>query len=110
MPKFEYTVTVECDTSDEAEEAMAKRLDHEEEYGFNYYIERRPNALWPEALGHQTRSVPRAPIGRAPIGWEARCTKCDETFNPDGPNDTIHLMTVMGKVCGGKGVVTGSWY
>lgn len=37
--KFKAKVIVECDTQEQAEEVLANRLYHEEEYGFNYYID-----------------------------------------------------------------------
>lgn len=45
----------------------------------------------------------------APIGYEARCLKCGETFNPAGPDDLIHLATEDGQECGGQGHMVGEW-
>lgn len=39
MPKFEFTVSVECDTAEQATTVMTERIGPDEEYGFNYYIE-----------------------------------------------------------------------
>lgn len=43
------------------------------------------------------------------ISYEAKCTKCGETFNPHGPEDEdlIHLMRQDGELCDGQGVLTG---
>lgn len=40
---------------------------------------------------------------------EAKCTKCEETFNPDDVNDVIHLMREDGKFCGGLGHIQGEY-
>lgn len=40
---------------------------------------------------------------------EAVCGECGETFIPEDENDTIHEVTVLGKECGGQGVITGEW-
>lgn len=50
MTKFEYIVTVECETKEQAEEVLVERLGYDEWYGFDYWIlpdwklvnERRP--------------------------------------------------------------------
>ncbi len=36
--RFHYMVAVEADTLEQADLVIAERLDHEEEYGFNYLI------------------------------------------------------------------------
>lgn len=45
-----------------------------------------------------------------PIGYEAHCPKCGETFNPAGPDDLVHLSTLAGVECGGQGVLVGEWH
>lgn len=45
----------------------------------------------------------------APVGWEAVCGRCGETFNPDGPDDLEHLSRLDGAACGGQGKMTGCW-
>lgn len=47
--------------------------------------------------------------GEAPVGYEAICGLCWETFNPNGPDDLIHTKNVEGVWCGGVGVMLGSW-
>lgn len=42
-------------------------------------------------------------------GYEATCCECGETFNPDGPDDLIHVARQDGTACGGTGELTGSW-
>ncbi len=43
------------------------------------------------------------------VAYEADCRKCGETFNPDGPDDLIHVADEYGNECGGKGWLVGSW-
>lgn len=40
---------------------------------------------------------------------EAFCTKCRETFVPDGPDDLEHGVREDGEPCGGMGQITGDW-
>jgi hypothetical protein len=54
--------------------------------------------------------VTRAAVLAAPVGIEAKCTRCGETFNPADEDDTEHVETVQGTPCGGLGVITGSWH
>jgi hypothetical protein len=35
---------------------------------------------------------------------EATCPLCQETFNPDGPEDLEHLETMDGRRCGGQAI------
>lgn len=57
-----------------------------------------------------------------PVGYEARCTKCGETFNPlpsdyhNGepifslfPADLEHYYQDDGSQCGGQGELVGEW-
>lgn len=44
-----------------------------------------------------------------PIGFEARCFTCGETYNPDGIEDTEHGERADGTECGGRGYLTGWW-
>lgn len=36
MKEFEFTVSVTCETAEEAEQVMAERLSYDEDYGFEY--------------------------------------------------------------------------
>jgi hypothetical protein len=46
----------------------------------------------------------------APVGYEATCTKCGETFNPIDETDLEHIESFeTGQECGGVGVMVGSW-
>jgi hypothetical protein len=47
---------------------------------------------------------------RRPVGIEARCTVCGETFNPSDEDDTEHAERADGTPCGGRGEITGQWY
>lgn len=47
MTAYTFAVTVECDTAAQAAQVMGERIDHEEDYGFPYTIER---ALLPLAV------------------------------------------------------------
>ena len=38
MPTFTYTVRVESETVEQADQVMAERLDHDEDYGFDYTL------------------------------------------------------------------------
>jgi len=38
MPKFEFVVVIRCPTQEQAEQVMAERINHDEEYGFDYEI------------------------------------------------------------------------
>lgn len=38
MPDFTLTVTIECDTIEQAQQVAAERLGHDEDYGFEYTI------------------------------------------------------------------------
>ncbi len=42
---------------------------------------------------------------------EAQCTKCGDTFSPhsDNPEDLEHYEDADGNICGGQGVLLGSW-
>lgn len=44
-----------------------------------------------------------------PVGYEAICPKCGETFNPHGPDDLIHFARHDGTECGGIGELAGAW-
>jgi hypothetical protein len=46
MPKFHWDIEVECDTEAQAEQVIAERLSHDEDYGFDYRIE----------YGHRTKT------------------------------------------------------
>lgn len=37
--------------------------------------------------------------------YETKCQKCRETFNPDSPEDTIHIVRLDGEECGGQGEI-----
>lgn len=46
--------------------------------------------------------------------YEATCLKCGDTFNPDGPDDLVHVVRTsddehQGDECGGQGVMLGTW-
>jgi hypothetical protein len=41
MPNWHYVVTVTADTESEADQVMAERLDHDEDYGFVYQLNYR---------------------------------------------------------------------
>lgn len=43
------------------------------------------------------------------IGYEAECSRCGETFVPDGPDDLVHIVRADGVECGGQGVMRGAW-
>lgn len=43
------------------------------------------------------------------IGYEARCTKCGEHFNPADETDLLHTTRVDGTECGGQGELLGGW-
>lgn len=45
-----------------------------------------------------------------PIGYEAKCGKCGETFNPAGPDDLVHIERLDGVPCGGQGELVGEWH
>lgn len=36
--EFTFTVTVEADNEAQADQVMAERLSHDEDYGFNYLV------------------------------------------------------------------------
>ena len=38
MPEFEFTITVEAETSTQAAQVVAERINHDEDYGFEYRI------------------------------------------------------------------------
>ena len=38
MSEFVYTVVVSADNKEQAEKVMRERLDHDEDYGFNYTL------------------------------------------------------------------------
>jgi hypothetical protein len=44
------------------------------------------------------------------IIYEARCTKCDELFNPADEEDLIHVEQEDGTPCEGQGILMGSWH
>jgi hypothetical protein len=44
-----------------------------------------------------------------PVGIEARCSKCDETFIPADLDDTVHVARSDGDECGGQGQIIGTW-
>lgn len=44
-----------------------------------------------------------------PIGREAYCPKCGETFNPAADSDRIHYIKEDGTECGGTGKLLGEW-
>jgi len=41
--------------------------------------------------------------------YEAKCRKCDETFNPADEGDRVHLVRQDGEECGGVGDMVGRW-
>ncbi len=49
MTEFMYTVRVDASSEAEADQVMAERLDHDEDYGFSYAIDYRfgLNNPWP---------------------------------------------------------------
>jgi hypothetical protein len=42
MGKFQFIVTIECDTADEASTVIHERTNYDEDYGFNYTISAEP--------------------------------------------------------------------
>ena len=42
MIDFQYTVVVTTDTQEHADQVMAERVEHDEDYGFDYTIESYP--------------------------------------------------------------------
>ena len=42
MGKFQFIVTVDCDTADEAGTVIHERTNYDEDYGFNYTISAEP--------------------------------------------------------------------
>jgi hypothetical protein len=38
MPKFTAVVIVECETEEQANQVLAERLAHDEDYGFDYEV------------------------------------------------------------------------
>lgn len=47
--------------------------------------------------------------GLRPIGYEAKCLKCGETFNPADGSDLTHLQREDGEECMGLGEMKGAW-
>lgn len=45
-----------------------------------------------------------------PVGYEARCNKCGETFVPADENDLVHCEREDGTPCEGNGTLLGAWY
>lgn len=45
------------------------------------------------------------------VGYEAKCRKCGETFNPHDfkPVNLIHVAKEDGTYCNGQGEPVGSW-
>lgn len=41
MSEFVYTVVVSADNKEQAEQVMRERLDHDEDYGFDYTLRHR---------------------------------------------------------------------
>lgn len=76
---FTYTVTVTCQTEEQAAQAMAERLNHEEDYGFNYLM------TWHS----RDRSTLLGGYPEAGI-LEAICGFCGLIYNPAGEDDLIH--------------------
>lgn len=56
--------------------------------------------------------IQRRPESREqrPVGYEAICGLCWETFNPAGHDDLIHGFKENGEPCGGVGTMMGAWY
>lgn len=50
------------------------------------------------------------PIVRAPIGYEAECSRCGETFCPVDEDDLEHLRRSDDVECGGQGILRGAWF
>lgn len=62
--------------------------------------------------GDEYDDVVRAPIDHPderPVGIEARCHTCGETFNPAGMSDLMHVDTATGDDCG-PGQLIGAWH
>jgi len=65
------------------------------------------------------RATVEAEGSKYPIGWEARCDKCNGFFNPSGDelvttdsNGVVrveHYQTDDEQECGGFGPIVGSW-
>lgn len=54
MPRFAFIVTVETDTADHADQVMAERLSHDEDYGFDYSLPYH-RAPWLDPANQSTR-------------------------------------------------------
>jgi hypothetical protein len=88
MTTFSFTVTVECDTIDEARTVMAERIDPDEDYGFVYTID----WFWPAGGSPVLTPIvtpvvmPREGIDRCGCGskyWDGdRCHSCGDQFFP----------------------------
>lgn len=76
--------------------------------------ERPPGHDWRTCPGPLclTAALP-APVLAAlktpPVGFEARCGACGETFNPADETDLEHLRKADGTPCGGAGRMVGAW-
>lgn len=44
-----------------------------------------------------------------PVGYEALCLVCGESFNPGDENDLIHIRKDDETECGGQGIMVGEW-
>lgn len=74
MSDFTYTVTVTAETIEQAEQVMAERLSHDEDYGFTYFIEYDSNRkVCPIDGGKVTNPVFQGL-------WV--CTECQEILYP----------------------------
>lgn len=93
---LEDSYDVPAEDADELWGAVMSRLDAAEDVKTALLAARKPE---PE----QT-----APTDRF-VALEAVCDRCGETFNPDGPDDLVHLSRVDDTDCGGLGELTGGW-
>jgi hypothetical protein len=57
----------------------------------------------------KVRSWAPQPWPAEPVGLEASCEKCGETFNPSGAADLEHGQRQDGEECGGRGILRGAW-
>ena len=39
MAVYRYVVTVECDSQEHADQVVSERIDHDEDYGFDYSLD-----------------------------------------------------------------------
>ena len=65
MTRYHFTVSVECDTQEQANQVMAERLQHEEDYGFDYTIHYMNDARLPTVVKgelYEYLGAPDAPL------------------------------------------------